>query len=948
MPRGIVVGTSTSLVLIKTLELPYTPVYLSTLLNLPPNFNVSIRDVTGSSNIINTPIVLSTTGGAFFSDGTFSTLLNEPYGLIDVSLRNSNIWRLLHTSGLDPAESAGSIDTLSVDTIYVRVNSSINTYVSTLITESLVTANSIQIQGTTNFKTLSTLGNATILSSFNLKDSMLIQSNLYVSSSAIFFSSLQVYDRTNVNSLTINSNTFIGGSILVNGITFVGNSLNIVSSLQISTLQLTQSTGIAGVFLNDVIAASTIYILSNATILGNTYVDGLLTIQSWVSTTSTLSIGGSLQLGGFISTGGTITSYGNNVFLSSLSIKDKLSIGGTLQTSTLSILRNLSTLSISTQSISTLGCLNSLNRTIVSSFLEIDGTVSSQYVSVKNDLIINNDFFTLGSISTSKSDITFGNAFIRGTGTFYTANIGSAINSVSSIVVSGNVYTSSLSVVGSVSTQGSLISLGNLYASSLNVHTTGSFEQNMYLKGNATIPSFDVGRFYVSTTTVLTNTFVSTTRTSTLFTNAFILSSLGYNLSTKNAYISSIQVPIISVYHGVVDSATTSSFFVGTPSDEFNFFLSTSSYFAKGFSTINLSTNSLYTSSITALFIGDGSALQNVVIQFSSISSISLYTSTTTISSFYTSSLQVDSLIINQQFTTLSTIQTPTIEIDAPGFAYNSNKNQILEISPSTMIWNRYLYFDASISSIGLNTSTPTVELDINGGIYFSTLLYSSIQVISVYDPLINAGNVNMSSLFIRETLNILSTASTGSITFGDGPNALSFNDYDSDVFTYVSSGNTIDIYHSSIVLNNLMKIGGSNNKVGVAISITNPSIYNDTAWPAYDLDVYESFGILSLQISTLLVQNILETSYLQFSSLSMYGDVNPPLPTSTNQILTFTSTIVFNNLLYVDYQKRKVGFGGMPIRSENMYVNGNAYFSTLSASESRVQGGYVLGMQTL
>ena len=78
--------------MIKRYERP-TNIYLSTFNT--PDFQVNIRDTTGSSTL---NVNVSTIGGALFVDGTNLYELNQPFGFVNLSLRTSSFWQVLHLS----------------------------------------------------------------------------------------------------------------------------------------------------------------------------------------------------------------------------------------------------------------------------------------------------------------------------------------------------------------------------------------------------------------------------------------------------------------------------------------------------------------------------------------------------------------------------------------------------------------------------------------------------------------------------------------------------------------------------------------------------------------------------------------------------------------------------------------------------------------------------------
>ena len=117
MANVYTVTASTSVVLINTLQTPNTVVLLSSVVN--PGHIVGIRDGTGSALIASRPIVISTTRGIKFYDGSFSTLLTQPNTSLIVSSRNPTTWQILNNQAFFTSLSSVALN--QVTTSYGNV-----------------------------------------------------------------------------------------------------------------------------------------------------------------------------------------------------------------------------------------------------------------------------------------------------------------------------------------------------------------------------------------------------------------------------------------------------------------------------------------------------------------------------------------------------------------------------------------------------------------------------------------------------------------------------------------------------------------------------------------------------------------------------------------------------------------------------------------------------------
>ena len=113
-----IVTSSTSIVLIDSSQISedsYALVYLS---NVDyPGTVITIRDYIGQAGPTK-QIVLSTTEGLQFQDGSFSTLINQPFGFVTVSSAPPSTWQLLNSYAFANISQAAYVRNFNTDVFY--------------------------------------------------------------------------------------------------------------------------------------------------------------------------------------------------------------------------------------------------------------------------------------------------------------------------------------------------------------------------------------------------------------------------------------------------------------------------------------------------------------------------------------------------------------------------------------------------------------------------------------------------------------------------------------------------------------------------------------------------------------------------------------------------------------------------------------------------------------
>jgi hypothetical protein len=298
----ITVTASTSVVLVNTLTSPNTVILLSSIQY--PGHIVGIRDETGSSLINIQPIVVSTTNGLSFYDGTFSTVISQPFGSLSVSSKDSNTWQILNTQGYFTSLPNAYLSTLQSQYSFIETFSSIVESVSTATIGRIDITNTIFLAGNTE-----------------------ILGDISVNGSVDFFSTLQVNNLLSLSSgLTVAGNVETTSSLSVLGDITVGGTLSTLQNLIVKdTLQIDQEAFARGALLPKELSVQTLSMT-------------LFNVGGGVQTASDIST----QCNAFV--GHDVVSLGSTLMQSSLTVgamtatQGSFSLDSNLQTQTLSTL----------------------------------------------------------------------------------------------------------------------------------------------------------------------------------------------------------------------------------------------------------------------------------------------------------------------------------------------------------------------------------------------------------------------------------------------------------------------------------------------------------------------------------------------------------------------------------------------------------------------------------
>lgn len=482
--------------------------------------NVAIRDSLG---YLSSPqsIIISTTNGIRFSDGTSSIAISNPYASLTVSSKDANTWNIVNTFAFPLNQTIANVNSLTASTI-VGANAFISGTVSTnQITATTVSvASTSQIFGPLFVSTLvvgtqpsvsipyqTTPGyNAYVIGNSYVSSNVYIGGNVSAQGTATFGSTLQIGDSLNVgNRLSVNGYTTFAGPVTVSGGGFIETqSINTQSTLNV--------VGLA---------------TFNSALLVNSSIQIGTTLTTATLQTSTTQItGGAAGLVQF-NAGPIIRNQGTG-----------LAITSGIYTPVVSTQSLVATLGISTNTLS------------VTSSIVADGVLqfllsSTAIVNTNGSLITNN--IQTNSLQVSNSIVA--QSFTASTFTTSSCVIQNSIQSLSPT---------------------SFLSTGILVASVANINTisTGSVAINSITTPQINVSTLLVSQNIVCAPAVSTLTFTNaiidnsqgSVRTSSLNTSSLVASTLSFQnglFASPNPF--TISAPITTFQTAITNTVTTST-----------------------------------------------------------------------------------------------------------------------------------------------------------------------------------------------------------------------------------------------------------------------------------------------------------------------------------------------------------------------------------------------------
>jgi hypothetical protein len=281
----------------------------------------------------------------------------------------------------------------------------------------------------------------------------------------------------------------------------------------------------------------------------------------------------------------------------------------------------------------------------------------------------------------------------------------------------------------------------------------------------------------------------------------------------------------------------------------------------------------------------------------------------------------------------------PTLRIDPVGYAAVTNTNQILSLTNKSMVINNTVYFNNQNSRIGINIPTPAVDLDVGGILYASNVSYSSINNTDLSGVTVTLSSLQAGNTYLA---NYLQYGDSGFYVGNFYPNVeAGTSNYPIRIWNSESVYKTNFGFQnaktaSTIVINSGLFIYGDTQRVGVNTinfeSATSPgTIYG----PQYTLDVRGSMHAEEGYFSTMNMTKQLTTECLEVPNLQIYGGIRGFLKTSTNTILTSSTTLLIDR--FATFTRQALGINKANPRFA-LDVDGSAFFSTLFTPNLRAK----------
>jgi len=474
----IEINASTSVVLIDSSQLTDGGVAVVLLSSIQtPGRVITVRD---SAGYLSTPqkILVSTTSGVTYADGTSSIAITQPFGFISFESRDATSWNTINTFGFPLYQTIANVHTLQTSTITTQ-----NIFASNTLSTKYLNSRSAYVNST-----MQVFGPAFVSSlviGMYPTDPLAYQYapySFFVNGTSQLNSNVNINGNLNVTQTISTGNALlVGGSLSTLGNAGIGGSLTATGNLIIGGNITAGSLAIQGATtMSGNIAVGSQVTVQNSLIVGST-------ISTNYITASTLNIISSLTFGytkSIVSSAGGLT-FSAPIIIPSLSTNSVVA-RDTITTSTLSVTGNINAATAPTFILGATDIQNPLGSLLINS-ISTNVLIAS---TLKSD--------TINTSSMNASTITVtGNIIGSPTsiGSFYRliTNTISANTVTASTVVSDNLISvSTFSVSSAVIQQSMTVDGGIMYA------------DNLQLQGaNLNVSTVTANELYTSSLTVI-------------------------------------------------------------------------------------------------------------------------------------------------------------------------------------------------------------------------------------------------------------------------------------------------------------------------------------------------------------------------------------------------------------------------------------------------------------
>jgi hypothetical protein len=971
MASNIYITPSTSLVLIKGFTRP-TNIFLSTF-NVP-DFQVNVRDITGSSTL---QVTLSTIGGAKFLNNTTSYTINQPYGFVNMSLRTSTLWQILHTSGQTPTQSAANVGTTRLSTLYTGVLSTATKQVSSMTLENLTTPNSIQLVGPFIIGNLSTPGFIQFQSTLNVYGNVSFEKNLFVSGVTSTLSSFSVETLLPLSSgIQTFSSLGIGSNINVGRSVFLTSTLHTQSTLQVDTLQVQKSSPDTTVFVTDsVLAAGLVSTLRDVSVGGQLQLGGNITVTQEVSSfTGTFSTG-TLTVGGQLLLMNSLSSLSTASFASSLTLQSSLYIQTSFSSfSTVNIGAIVSTTAFVTNLLSSSTSFSTAGDFSVLSTLTVKGTLSTNFLTVQRLFSTGLTLSTGGTVSTLGFTQT-GSLVVQESAVLSSLTVSSSVGIGRDIFVKGSTSVNSFLLNGDLTVGNTIQTVGQaFFGENLGFVTMMRVRGNMSVVGATEIPNYDVGSYQVSSLQIITSSPYIALRTSSFVADILLAdqAQLVYNplsgsinpraytdIQANSIYAKEVEAYRFSSQTVFVENLLTTPSRISSTSFP-RFEVDQKAIFGLGLSTTYLNSETIEANTFLGSFIGDGGNLALVPLYFSTVSAATVLVSTITTNLFSTKQVEVFNAVISNvgEIGLELSLNTPFLFVSS--LYMSSMQTMMIESrSQSTLNIANTLYIESSTQKVGVGISSPYYDFDIRGSLYYSgTLSFSTTNTLnfSTTKPVISFSSIWFSSIIVKEdailpSATLLPTSSFYSfVSQANNPQfVLSERIMPDSVTSLVTYSNTFrnGIYTNSnfSTIDLDLQVIAYNNTKQVGIRTLTFDTQTSQFYPSPISPNYDLFVNGELKTSTLLTSSLTAMKITISSLITPTFGLNPFLPSTLNTFSTSFAKSSYNSKItmntFVDlikdgntlqgYMQIKRPYDGLFDNQYYFSVYGDAYISSVT-----------------
>ena len=509
----IEINASTSVVLVDSSQLTAGGVAVVLLSSIQtPGRVITVRD---SAGYLSTPqkILVSTTSGVTYADGTSSIAITQPFGFISFESRDATSWNTINTFGFPLYQTIANVRTLQTSTITTQ-----NIFASNTLSTNYLNSRSAYVNST-----MQVFGPAFVSSlvvGMYPTDPLAYQYapySFFVNGTSQLNSNVNINGNLNVTQTISTGNALlVGGSLSTLGNAGIGGSLTATGNLIIGGNITAGSLAIQGATtMSGNIAVGSQVTVQNSLIVGST-------ISTNYITASTLNIISSLTFGytkSIVSSAGGLT-FSAPIIIPSLSTNSVVA-RDTITTSTLSVTGNINAATAPTFILGATDIQNPLGSLLINSIstnILIASTLKSDTINTSS---MNASTITVtGNIIGSPTSI----------GSFYrlTTNTISANTVTASTVVSDNLISvSTFSVSSAVIQQSMTVDGGIMYA------------ENLQLQGaNLNVSTVTANELYTSSLTLI-NGIIEQPDTLTIKPGVYTPEAYASTVITSSLYVTS-------------------------------------------------------------------------------------------------------------------------------------------------------------------------------------------------------------------------------------------------------------------------------------------------------------------------------------------------------------------------------------------------------------------------